>query len=155
MTNGDPNCILFCLYPQIHGSIAKETVTLNKRSLEDRLSGPLSFYHVNCCHYSPVPISPNTCYAWLRAMELSEVAITYSDSGHGGDRRKRVQQGCLMADSDIEPETDCSFDSGAQLLRCIVREFNSQSARVSKEQGHGLWQSGPSCPCQSLRTLVR
>lgn len=42
MTNGDPNCILLVLLPQIHSGIAQETVTMNRRALEDKLSGLLS-----------------------------------------------------------------------------------------------------------------
>ena len=38
------------------------------------------------------PLLPDLQRHWLRAMDTFDVALTFADSAHGGDRRKKSQQ---------------------------------------------------------------
>ena len=80
--NSDPRAALLTLMPQLHPSIAQTTVIEKKRSLEDKLLGRLG----------RIEMMISSCGFW-RMLKVNDVSIHYTDSGHGGDRRKKSQNG--------------------------------------------------------------
>ena len=66
--SGNSGSLGFVTLPQYHSSTSKQAVIKHRRLLEDKLLGSL---------------------------DTSEVSLSFSDTGHGGDRRKKSQQ-CVL-----------------------------------------------------------
>ena len=85
---GNINACLLVLGPQIYSTQTAQATVKNRRLLEDKLLA------------SEAQITECKVVAYvlllLSSFLMQEISLTYSDSGHAGDRRKRSQI-CISA----------------------------------------------------------
>ncbi|CAK9107673.1 unnamed protein product, partial [Durusdinium trenchii] len=131
ISNGDAAAVLFVLLPLAHGSTDKETVMKNKRILEDKV---------------------------LSVLEFQEVTLTFSDSQHAGDRRRRSQS-CLLAVSPIHKnfafiKSKAYLGTIGPVARARVMDlWTDDDARVCSPPGRAQ-QRGAEATKQVLQGLV-
>ena len=77
VSHGNPNAAIFILLPQYHGGTDLTVVMEHRRKLEDKLLG--------------CPGPTNKAFGSVRQLTLREVSLSFRDTGHAGDKRKRCQ----------------------------------------------------------------
>ena len=93
----NPNAMLFVLAPQIHPSTDKTSIVTKHRDVEDKLMSCPALYMLPLLGNESEILTLCLDVSFrlqIRSLEVTDVSLTFCDTGHGGDKRKRSQQ-CL------------------------------------------------------------
>ena len=96
VSNSNNNAALFALMPQYHSSTDWTSIVTHRRAIEDKLMGSLGI-RLDSLVLPFVVLMGDSLESMLilhcrvRTFDLNEATLSFRDSGHGGDKRKRCQ----------------------------------------------------------------
>ena len=168
---GNPRTIAWIMLPQYHSSTHKVAVLKNKRLMEDkvfsflgsRLWGNSTLFSFILVSYFPwcdcLSKSRTVAmhYLWMflqtnsfdchipqkmqRLLEAYEIAVNFSDTAHGGDKRKRSKQcflhGILVLNGAIDGRS-MIWDGSSNHHNVIVRTKFEDHQPLTPSQNSGL-----------------